>query len=230
MLYMSLSAGQGTMATRMKLKLKTVFVLYFMVSLLGLVYALMQLGEWVSIAVMNNDPENIDQCHRQNVIMPKWASSEVETVSQMKIHFVSWTALFVVSLKVSAVTAQSTTCLKTVLYLGCEESCIVFKSRWESQRRPNSPRNNQSSPPYPPSLSSPQHTQGRPPYYIPQSLSRFIPSLLHYCTTPFTHKCPDSIIFVCHVQAGAKSWADSFVPDIPPSSSASLDCGRGLAS
>ena len=34
------------MATRMKLKLKTVFVLYFMVSLLGLVYALMQLGEW----------------------------------------------------------------------------------------------------------------------------------------------------------------------------------------
>ena len=35
-----------TMATRMKLKLKTVFVLYFMVSLLGLVYALMQLGEW----------------------------------------------------------------------------------------------------------------------------------------------------------------------------------------
>lgn len=34
------------MATRMKLKLKTVFVLYFMVSLMGLVYALMQLGEW----------------------------------------------------------------------------------------------------------------------------------------------------------------------------------------
>ena len=34
------------MATRMKLKLKTVFVLYFMVSLLGLVYALMQLGKW----------------------------------------------------------------------------------------------------------------------------------------------------------------------------------------
>ncbi|KAF0039136.1 hypothetical protein F2P81_009620 [Scophthalmus maximus] len=34
-----------TMATRMKLKLKTVFVLYFMVSLLGLVYALMQLGQ-----------------------------------------------------------------------------------------------------------------------------------------------------------------------------------------
>ncbi|KAF3836934.1 hypothetical protein F7725_004398 [Dissostichus mawsoni] len=33
------------MATRMKLKLKTVFVLYFMVSLLGLVYALMQLGQ-----------------------------------------------------------------------------------------------------------------------------------------------------------------------------------------
>lgn len=32
------------MATKMKLKLKTVFVLYFMVSLLGLVYALMQLG------------------------------------------------------------------------------------------------------------------------------------------------------------------------------------------
>lgn len=31
----------------MKLKLKTVFVLYFMVSLLGLVYALMQLGEWM---------------------------------------------------------------------------------------------------------------------------------------------------------------------------------------
>lgn len=30
---------------RMKLKLKTVFVLYFMVSLLGLVYALMQLGK-----------------------------------------------------------------------------------------------------------------------------------------------------------------------------------------
>lgn len=40
-----LSAGQGTMATRMKLKLKTVFVLYFMVSLLGLIYALMQLGK-----------------------------------------------------------------------------------------------------------------------------------------------------------------------------------------
>lgn len=40
-----LSALQGTMAARMKLKLKTVFVLYFMVSLLGLVYALMQLGE-----------------------------------------------------------------------------------------------------------------------------------------------------------------------------------------
>lgn len=37
------------MATRMKLKLKTVFVLYFMVSLLGLVYALMQLGEWMHI-------------------------------------------------------------------------------------------------------------------------------------------------------------------------------------
>ncbi|KAM9718378.1 galactosylgalactosylxylosylprotein 3-beta-glucuronosyltransferase 3 [Menidia menidia] len=33
------------MATRMKLKLKTVFVLYFMVSLMGLVYALMQLGQ-----------------------------------------------------------------------------------------------------------------------------------------------------------------------------------------
>ncbi|XP_068611811.1 galactosylgalactosylxylosylprotein 3-beta-glucuronosyltransferase 3 [Brachionichthys hirsutus] len=33
------------MATRMKLKLKTVFVLYFMVSLLGLIYALMQLGQ-----------------------------------------------------------------------------------------------------------------------------------------------------------------------------------------
>lgn len=29
----------------MKLKLKTVFVLYFMVSLMGLIYALMQLGE-----------------------------------------------------------------------------------------------------------------------------------------------------------------------------------------
>lgn len=33
------------MATRMRLKLKTVFVLYFLVSLLGLIYALMQLGE-----------------------------------------------------------------------------------------------------------------------------------------------------------------------------------------
>ncbi|XP_013874498.1 galactosylgalactosylxylosylprotein 3-beta-glucuronosyltransferase 3 [Austrofundulus limnaeus] len=33
------------MAARMKLKLKTVFVLYFMVSLMGLVYALMQLGQ-----------------------------------------------------------------------------------------------------------------------------------------------------------------------------------------
>uniref|UniRef100_A0A1A8ML15 Galactosylgalactosylxylosylprotein 3-beta-glucuronosyltransferase n=1 Tax=Nothobranchius pienaari TaxID=704102 RepID=A0A1A8ML15_9TELE len=33
------------MATRMKLKLKTVFVLYFTVSLMGLVYALMQLGQ-----------------------------------------------------------------------------------------------------------------------------------------------------------------------------------------
>ncbi|XP_057710880.1 galactosylgalactosylxylosylprotein 3-beta-glucuronosyltransferase 3 [Corythoichthys intestinalis] len=33
------------MATRMRLKLKTVFVLYFMVSLLGLIYALMQLGQ-----------------------------------------------------------------------------------------------------------------------------------------------------------------------------------------
>ncbi|XP_063326231.1 galactosylgalactosylxylosylprotein 3-beta-glucuronosyltransferase 3 [Pelmatolapia mariae] len=33
------------MATRMKLKLKTVFLLYFMVSLLGLIYALMQLGQ-----------------------------------------------------------------------------------------------------------------------------------------------------------------------------------------
>ncbi|XP_023994696.2 galactosylgalactosylxylosylprotein 3-beta-glucuronosyltransferase 3 [Salvelinus sp. IW2-2015] len=33
------------MATRMKLKLKTVFVLYFMVSLMGLIYALMQLGQ-----------------------------------------------------------------------------------------------------------------------------------------------------------------------------------------
>ncbi|KAJ3604222.1 hypothetical protein NHX12_028963 [Muraenolepis orangiensis] len=33
------------MATRMRLKLKTVFVLYFMVSLMGLVYALMQLGQ-----------------------------------------------------------------------------------------------------------------------------------------------------------------------------------------
>lgn len=33
------------MATRMKLKLKTVFVLYFMMSLMGLVYALMQLGQ-----------------------------------------------------------------------------------------------------------------------------------------------------------------------------------------
>ncbi|XP_077444252.1 galactosylgalactosylxylosylprotein 3-beta-glucuronosyltransferase 3 [Stigmatopora argus] len=32
------------MATRMRLKLKTVFVLYFLVSLLGLIYALMQLG------------------------------------------------------------------------------------------------------------------------------------------------------------------------------------------
>ncbi|XP_016120907.1 galactosylgalactosylxylosylprotein 3-beta-glucuronosyltransferase 3-like [Sinocyclocheilus grahami] len=30
---------------RMRLKLKTVFVLYFMVSLLGLIYALMQLGQ-----------------------------------------------------------------------------------------------------------------------------------------------------------------------------------------
>lgn len=38
-------AGQNTMATKIKLKLKTVFVLYFMVSLLGLVYALMQLGK-----------------------------------------------------------------------------------------------------------------------------------------------------------------------------------------
>lgn len=33
------------MATKMKLKLKTVFVLYFLVSLMGLVYALMQLGK-----------------------------------------------------------------------------------------------------------------------------------------------------------------------------------------
>ncbi|XP_028329669.1 galactosylgalactosylxylosylprotein 3-beta-glucuronosyltransferase 3 [Gouania willdenowi] len=33
------------MATRMRLKLKTVFVLYFMVSLMGLIYALMQLGQ-----------------------------------------------------------------------------------------------------------------------------------------------------------------------------------------
>lgn len=33
------------MAARMKLKLKTVFVLYFMVSLMGLIYALMQLGQ-----------------------------------------------------------------------------------------------------------------------------------------------------------------------------------------
>lgn len=38
-------ACQNTMATKMKLKLKTVFVLYFMVSLLGLLYALMQLGK-----------------------------------------------------------------------------------------------------------------------------------------------------------------------------------------
>ena len=37
------------MATRMKLKLKTVFVLYFMVSLMGLVYALMQLGKWLQM-------------------------------------------------------------------------------------------------------------------------------------------------------------------------------------
>ena len=37
------------MATGMRLKLKTVFVLYFMVSLMGLVYALMQLGERTSL-------------------------------------------------------------------------------------------------------------------------------------------------------------------------------------
>lgn len=46
-----LSAAQGAMATRMKLKLKTVFVLYFMVSLLGLIYALMQLGKWSPLSV-----------------------------------------------------------------------------------------------------------------------------------------------------------------------------------
>lgn len=38
------------MATRMKLKLKTVFVLYFMVSLMGLIYALMQLGKTVYLS------------------------------------------------------------------------------------------------------------------------------------------------------------------------------------
>lgn len=41
------------MATRMRLKLKTVFVLYFMVSFLGLVYALMQLGK---LTPLHNKP------------------------------------------------------------------------------------------------------------------------------------------------------------------------------
>lgn len=40
---------------RMKLKLKTVFVLYFMVSLLGLVYALMQLGKLSSESYTRHD-------------------------------------------------------------------------------------------------------------------------------------------------------------------------------
>lgn len=55
------------MATRMKLKLKTVFVLYFMVSLLGLIYALMQLGEqlYFSIVVLRQSSDCVSKLHKQ---------------------------------------------------------------------------------------------------------------------------------------------------------------------
>jgi hypothetical protein len=90
------------MATGMRLKLKTVFVLYFMVSLMGLVYALMQLGEPTS---RKTTPPTLHPNYIQYVVL---------------IHRV---------LQVSAVTAQSTTCPRIVPSPGCGGSCTALRSR-----------------------------------------------------------------------------------------------------
>lgn len=119
------------MATKMKLKLKTVFVLYFMVSLLGLVYALMQLGKLA--------------LHR---------SETGKHTSEKRVTF------HVSFLQDNAVTVPSMTCPKIGPYLGCGGNWTVSRSRWRSLRSPDSPRNKQPSPPYPPSLSSHRHMQG----------------------------------------------------------------------
>lgn len=134
-------------------------------------------------------------------------------------------------LQVSAATAQSMTCLKTVPYLGCGGSCTVFRSRWGSQMWPSNHRNNQ---PNPPSLSSPQHTQGRP------GEARFLTSLPAHSPTSspsssvtvyfsLTRKHAVPLISACPCQAGAEGRADSSVPDVPPCSSAPLDRGGGFA-
>lgn len=103
--------------------------------------------------------------------------------------------------QVNAVTAQSTTCLKTVPYLGCGGKCTVFRSRWGSLRRPNNPRNRRPNLPSLPSLSSPQHMQG-------SRWGRFPHSSLPACLSPPSSVTLDTIplISVCSGWCRRPSW------------------------
>lgn len=99
----------------------------------------------------------------------------------------------------NAVTVPSMTCLKIVPYLGCGGKWTVFRSRWRSLRRPDSPRNQQPSPPYPPSLLLPLHMQGS--YY---SLLGLVPSFSSFCIWWYkTH-----FIFVCPGWCRRLNWLD----------------------
>lgn len=95
----------------------------------------------------------------------------------------------------NAVTVPSMTCLKIVPYLGCGGKWTVFRSRWRSLRRPDSPRNQQPSPPYPSSLLLPLHIQGScysllglVPSFRLFSLYLVIQNTLYFCLSRLVQK------------------------------------------
>lgn len=143
------------MATRMKLKLKTVFVLYFMVSLMGLIYALMQLGKCVCVCqnlvvLQSHSPVVHFQLTDSNFSPP----TKLIILDPSFVHCVP-------GVQVNVVTAQSMTCPRTVPYRACGGSYTVFRSRSGNPRPPNNHRSSRPRHPCPPSSSSPRHTQGR---------------------------------------------------------------------